>query len=1078
MLNIIQGNRLETLADSLIELLQTPLADPFAQEVIVIQNPGIGRWLNYRITDALGICANTDFILPSSFLWQIYKQNYNLCEHDLPFDREHLCWEIYTILRKNDLDFWKELQEYRKDGDLLRLWKLADNLAGLYDRYMLYRPQWLLDWENNSETDEGLAKLWQQVLTETAEKDENHQFHRARLQQDFSTQLKTGSIKNPDSLPERVFVFAVDTLPQLQIEHFSGISEYCQILFFVHNPSRYFWQDIRSAKEQLHMKVQDEYVTEGNRLLATMGRNLRDFLATIDNYQYKDIDLFEKTEPDSLLKSIQTDILDLAENNKYFNDDSIIFYSCYSNTRELENLQNYLLRCFEKDRTLEPADIAIMAPDINRYAPMIDAIFGRERFADNDKSHFIPYTIADRLATEAEPLLRSFLNLLHLPDSRFTESEILDFIATDAVAKKFGINTEQFPLIQNWLEKSGIRWGINEESRSILDLPQTRENSWQGGFDRLLAGYLTASDNRTFAITPYSDIEGNDVAVLGQVIEIIRKLQEWRDIATTETTIFIWQQRLCKLLETFFSETENDAAAYMQIRQVLAELAEADSSYKNKSAIDLHILLQIVEPQLQEPGKRNRFLTGQMTFCNFQPMRSIPFKIICLLGMNDDSFPRTETKSSLDLMQKEKRQICDRDCRDDDRYLFLQALLSAREKLFISFIGKNINDGSDKQPSALVSELIDYIAAKSTTEMDDVYKNIVKQVPLQPFSIKLFSNCNDIASHDIASYDSNWFKVINNEAKTKDSESLEITADAPEESIINLADIKNFFGFPAKVFLERYLDARIPKHSWNDFLHDLYSDEEPFTIDYLDWWKIKDSSLSCSLKEGRETLKTAKYDYLFPQGAIKDSYIEQLGSEIAEYLEELGDDLDWFKKAETYSKTVAIGNYIIDSGNHLLNKEINHYYVRVNTAKKLKAEKILLLWIDHLTIQLINGETDGAIYYSEEKYYFESLPKNESAEILSQLVQLYRKGLEKPLLFFPEISYRYAKETTEGKDHQEILKTLEKEWSKNSDYGAGELYRFANRKLFGNRLPMYEQGFTDIAMLAYKECLKQLRKDR
>ena len=418
--------------------------------------------------------------------------------------------------------------------------------------------------------------------------------------------------------------------------------------------------------------------------------------------------------------------------------------------REIEVLQDRLLEMFQTDPTLLPRDILVMTPDIKTYAPFIQAVFSIPK----DDPRWIPFSIADRGVREESKVIDSFLNLLDLHGSRLGASQVLGVLESPSVQKRFGLSEADLELIHRWVRETGIRWGIDGESRGRLGLPGFQENTWRAGMERMLLGYaMPDQDGQMFAgILPYDRIEGGDASVLGNFLGFVERLfvsvKELDELRTLEE----WSAFLAALLEEFFLPDEETARDVKVIRQTLHDLAgkQALSGFNEKIGLD--VIKSYLKTFLEAEGFGFGFLTGGVTFCAMLPMRSIPFKVICLAGMDDDTYPRQTKPLGFDLMAKNPRPG-DRSRRNDDRYLFLEAILSAREKLYISYVGQSIQDNSPIPPSVLVSELTDYIRQGFEVPGKETREQIVTKHRLQAFSPDYFKEKGKLFSYSTENFE-------------------------------------------------------------------------------------------------------------------------------------------------------------------------------------------------------------------------------------------------------------------------------------------------------------------------------------
>lgn len=483
---------------------------------------------------------------------------------------------------------------------------------------------------------------------------------------------------------------------------------------------------MQGETEQLKGSLEDNVIDElhtdvvGNSLLASMGKLGRDNMYLLSQLESHEIEAFVDVERDSLLHQLQADILNLEEHqddqqieNSHhkqvvsLGDKSLSLHACHSPMREVEVLHDQLLAMFDADPTLKPRDIIVMVADINAYSPAIQAVFGN---APGER--FIPYSISDRTADQESPILAAFMQLVNLPNTRCLASELLELLETPAILKRFELSEDDFLQAKQWVEESGIRWGLDANTGREFELPETRQNTWQFGIQRMLLGYAMPESAGLFeteqgSLSPYNEVQGMGAELAGKLAHFIQQISTYRSKLSHVQTIDGWRETLVSLLDDFFSVELEGEMALKSIRDTLSQLKEqlADAAFDD--ALSPSIISQYLQNKLSGTRVSQRFLAGQVNFCTLMPMRSIPFRTVCLLGMNDGVYPRSMPPEGFDLMTG-RTKPGDRSRRDDDRYLFLEAMLSAQQTLYISYVGRSIQDNTERVPSVLVSELMEY----------------------------------------------------------------------------------------------------------------------------------------------------------------------------------------------------------------------------------------------------------------------------------------------------------------------------------------------------------------------------------
>lgn len=153
-------------------------------------------------------------------------------------------------------------------------------------------------------------------------------------------------------------------------------------------------------------------------------------------------------------------------------DRSLTLHVCHSPQREVEVLHDRLLAMLEENPELTPRDIIVMVADIDSYSPYIQAVFGS---ASGER--WLPWAISDRRATESHPALQAFITLLSLPDSRFASEDVTALLDVPVLAARFNIDEEGLRYLRQWVNESGVRWGMDDDNVRELDLPATGQHT-------------------------------------------------------------------------------------------------------------------------------------------------------------------------------------------------------------------------------------------------------------------------------------------------------------------------------------------------------------------------------------------------------------------------------------------------------------------------------------------------------------------------------------------------------------------------------------------------------------------------
>ncbi len=1023
--------------------------NPFEKEIILVQSPGMAQWLRIAMAKEQGILANIEFPLPATFIWQMFMQVLDDVPKRSYFNKEAMTWKLIKILpqKLDDPDFI-ELKHYLdKDENKLKLFQLAGKIADIYDQYLVYRPEWINKWESEDLVDEladapkWQAKLWRSLYDHTLMLGQSP-YHRANLYDVFIDTLNS-HIHKPLGLSQikRVFIFGISALPPKYLQALNALGNHIDVHYMFENPCRYYWGDIRDQrylakcytnrqnkisrtrdKEMDKIAptpdIHDEFELVGNSLLASMGKLGRDNLLLISDLECNEIDQgFKEIKRESLLKHIQADILNLNEPGNIkeietsksktaisLKDISIRIEVCHSPMREVEVLHDRLLDMFAADPSLTPRDLVVMVADINAYSPAIQAVFGNAPGA-----RYIPYAISDRTAVQESPVLSTFLRFLYLADSRCSANELLEILALPSVLRRFGLEPYQFDKIKFWVNEAGIRWGLDETTANVFDLPSQHQNTWLFGLHRMLLGYAVPSEFGLYdSIFPYDEVQGLEADIAGKLCVFFQHVIEAQKNIAQKQTGYEWIKTLTLLFDSFFALEDEEEKIGRLIREQLEQWHQQLEDACFDDVLTINVVRDHLEQKLSEESVSQRFLAGQVNFCTLMPMRSIPFSVICLLGMNDGQYPRAVAPLGFDLMAG-RALAGDRSRRDDDRYLFLEALQSAGQKLYISYVGRSVQDNTLKVPSVLVSELLDYcsqgycLEGDSDTSFEESKKRLINHLihenPLVPFSPKAFDG-------KFLSYAKEWLPAAKGEGKQATpflSHQGLATDNNLSTNILELKELHSFWRLPVKYFFNRRLKVFFEQYEA------VIDDNEPFKINNLLKYQLQDELLSHLIEQGDGKESLSKYiEKQKASGILPHHYFGDIL--LNKQMQATKSQFDVLKPFIQVAKpTLEINLTLLLEGKSIqLQGWLDKQYQRgrvLYRSGNIRPQDILALWIDHLC-QCGSGETACAYFVGREKSIcLEPVEQTEALELLHFYVSEYLKGLNAPLAFFPKTAF-------------------------------------------------------------------------
>ncbi len=956
-LTLYTSNRLEVLALELADRLRRP-GDPLQTDIIIVQSRGMERWLSLAIARRNGITANCRFPFPQAFIDELFTHLFDFNPSEDPFETGVLAFRIMQELPDMVADnpAFDDLRTYlRNDSRGVKRYQLAAEMADLLDQYLIFRPDMLLAWERDRRPEGDDPFPWQRIIWKTLTRKETSR-HRAALWR----YLVKGEIPSDDAalyLPGHVSLFGVSYLPPYYLQVLESLARVMPIDIYQLNPCREYWADIASDREMDRIRrrfpVNDRsadpqalHLEIGNRLLASMGGHGREFHTLLADLDCPFEDRFKDVIPDTLLKGVQHDLLNLIDRGGHKEnravpsvetapDLSIQVHACHGPMREIEVLHDQLLALLQRYPDLEPRDILVLTPDIERYAPYIQAVFG----AQTDERLHLPYSIADRPLENASPLVEAFDRLLGLRASRFTRSEILALLEFGPLRQQFEITETDLALITDWTEQVRIRWGLDGESKTAWGLPAVDDNTWREGLDRLFLGYaMEAEADRLFQnVLPDDRIQGSQIVVLGRLSTLIESLAQLvRDLEVPRTWDH-WYRRLNRALVDFFVRNERFEYDFEVLERLLGEMQRSSAVAGMHDAVDLDVVRAYMRRRMSKESYRGGFIGGGVTFGALLPMRSIPAAIICLVGMDHDSFPRLDRARDFDLMALNPR-LGDRSRRSDDRYLFLETLISARRCVYLSYTGFDAHDNSIRPPSVLVSELLDYLQEGFGLAEDD----LVTTHRLQAFSPayfkpgdkRLFSFNRDHArsAHNLAAPS----KVSPDAAAFLSSAlepgSLHFWSLTPE-------DLRDALGHPCRFLMEKRLNLQMRTADNPD------ADREAFALSGLEQYQ-EGQWLTQKVLEGRpsDTLRTLQQARgVLPHGETGRAVFRRLADDVAAFSSRIRPYID-SPSSPSLSFQLSLDGFLLSGRleNLHANGPLIYRYARTRGHSLLEA------WIQHL----------------------------------------------------------------------------------------------------------------------------------
>lgn len=1021
------SNRTENLVEHLASVLHhDPLPSPFSKEIFVIQSQGLERWLSQQLAARFDVWANYQFLFPWKFFAFITEQLLGPV-NDQVFDQEQLPWRLEAILRHLNHEACRPLENYLAGNNrALKRFQLAKHLAQIFSQYQIMRTDLLSAWENNkllynTEVEHWQKALWQELRSQITQPHRGEQWLQGIAKLNAAREDAFNG-----RLPERISIFGINTMPPLLLTYLASLSRHCQVHFYLLNPAESYWADL--ARKQLPVF---ENETDGNPLLRRLGQQGREFqglLLELPQFDYEP-QSFKQTENPNNLQQLQNDILNNNLSAKRLTKDhSIGIHACHSRKREVEVLKDQLLFAFEDNKALQLRDIVVMAPDIRLYEPYISAVF-----------HDIQHSIADRNLREINQYLDIFFRFLTLSQSRLGWQSVLDLLACPVVHPAFDLSESDLELIDFWVQDLNVRWGQSGEHKRDLGLPHLDEYTWQAALDRLLMGYAVGDDDDfVLGILPYKNIEGSSASALGGLNDFLQLLFKAKEDFKSPKSLEAWSNQLRFYVKQLFGH--NESLELQPLNELLQDLSVNVAAF-HRDKVETAVVLQWLDGAISERISVNGFLRGQLTFCSMIPMRAIPFQVIALLGMNDGEFPRIDSNPTFDLISQHFRKG-DRSRRADDRYQFLEVLLSARQQLILTYIGQSQATNETIPPSVVVSELIEVL--EESHQLND----LVIFHPLQSFSPRYFNQTPALFS--FSQTDCAIAQALS--APKRDPDIWwQGSIDEVAEEIIEVADIFRFFQHPQRYFLRERMGVKF------DGIYADTEEREPFALDDLNPYKIQQDWIAGLLEDKPLSLAKLKAQGQWPSGGAGEMEFERQSIALADFVNrvrqinvgEALDDLSIDRRVGDFRLAGRLGNRF-QTGNL-----IYRYAV-------LKGKDLINAWLTHLILNLQAPQPTYLLTIDETLKF--AADQSETDALLPWL-NIYFKGRQRPDVFFTEAALAYLKHSDKRNAKKSALDEAKDYFTKSIGYDN----EYELRQLYANY-----GDLSSVLTEAFAECCEAL----
>lgn len=854
------------LADGLARLLSDPLDDPFVQELVIVPTRGVERWLAQSLSHRLGagsrggdgICAGVRFVAPHSLVALLTGR-----ERDDPWHPDRLVWPLLEQIDAHLDEPWsRTLAEHLGHGTddpdghkAGRRYAVARRVAGLFSSYAAQRPSLLTAWGAGQLTDGTTtpldpdlvwqAQLWR-LLADAVPEPTPSARHARTVQQ-----LREGQDPAPNAaLPPRISLFGHTRMPVTELELLEALAIHRDVHLWLPQPSDALWQAAAGIPAGVVARADDDSAELVHHpLLASLGRDARELQRGLPPAEDRTEAGQQLAEASTALGWLQHDIHrnvlpanDIRVQRPVTTDDrSIQVHACHGAARQVEVLREVLTGLLQDDPTLEPRDILVMCPDIESYAPLVQAAFGLGEPSGGTTAghpaHTLRVKLADRSLAGVNPLFEIASDLVDFAVGRLRVSDLRTLIAREPVRRRFGFDEKDLERIAEWIAEAEIRWGMDDEHRRRFELQEIDQNTWRFGLRRLLLGVAMSSAGGAAVgdVLPVDDVESGDIDLIGRFAELVDRIDGALGALQGARTADDWMGALAEGvggLGAVSRETIWQQAQFDRELQIVRATAAGGTDLRVSD------VRQLLRARLEGRATRANFRTGTITVCTMMPMRSVPHRVICLLGLDDGVFPRTSGIDGDDVLARNPL-TGERDPRSEDRQLLLDAVLAATNHLVVTYTGAGEHTGAERPPAAPLGELID--AARRCATWPEGH-DVVTRHPLQPFDAR---NLVPGALGTAAAFSFDRTALVGARAaqhqRVRDPRLLRAPLPRQPVGDINFADLARFFADPAAHFVRRRLDVALP------YEEDSVDDAMPITLDGLQKWQIGDRALQESL---------------------------------------------------------------------------------------------------------------------------------------------------------------------------------------------------------------------------------------
>jgi len=1062
-LHLHRSERADALVDALGDVLRAGLPDPLETEVISVPTRGVERWLTQRLSGRLGtspgredgVCANVEFPFPGRLIGGAVAAASGVDRDTDPWLPERAVWPLLDLLDQCMTEPWLATVaghlgtadgEHRRS----RRFSTARHITDLFDRYAVHRPGMLRSWAKGADVDDAGDSLpgdslWQAELWRRLRDRMGTPGPAERLEDACASLRADPSLL---TLPDRISIFGLTRLPASYLQVVRSLAAHRDVHLFLLHPSPALWARIAGTAGPRRRGDDPTAHLARHPLLASWGRDAREMQLVLAGGDSPAVDRYRPVlapPPETLLQRIQHAIRadttppgeplpGQAEQRPLLDpsDRSVQVHSCHGRARQVEVLRDAILHLLVDDPTLEARDVIVMCPDIEVFAPLIHATFGAAEPSDDDDDDDEPAAtdgdrpvdlrvrLADRSLRQTNPVLGAAWNLLTLADARVTASQILDFAGREPVRRRYRLDDDDLARISEWVAATGIRWGLDAAHRAPFRLEAVAQNTWRAGLDRVLVGVTMADEDQRLVggVLPLDDVDSGSIDLAGRFAELIDRLQSSLDALAGPAPISEWVGAVAVAADALTTTSDDDTWQRAQLQRILDDVLAEATAGDIASGADLQRaeFRSLLADRLRGQPTRANFRTGHLTICTLVPMRSVPHRVVCLLGLDDGAFPRRTERDGDDLVLLDPH-VGDRDGRSEDLQLLLDAVLAATERLVVTYAGRDERTNAERPPAVPVGELLDVLDRTVRVEGSDApaRERIVVHHPLQPFDQRNF-----VPGRLVPDRPWSFDPVTLEGARAMAGERAEpkpfLAGALPwtRSEVVELDQLVRFVQHPVRAFLRQRLEMSLG--DWTEEVDDAL----PVELDGLQVWdvgrRILDARLAGAGIDACVTAAVARGQ--LPPGALSDSVLARVRSGV--------DAIVAATPPAPTPDSVEV-NVRLDDGRLLVGTVpgVVGDVVRTVTYSRVGPKHRLVAWARYLalsatydvvTIGRRRGDGAGQAQVTVATLAAGAMDAAGARRHLHDLVALYDRGMCQPLPVYCATSAAYARAVTFGRN--------------------------------------------------------------